>query len=161
MLDPIEHRRRQIENMNKAFSGENEIEKAWKIGDEKQYQGATWVVGGFNAKGTPLWRKKKDGGSGTAPAQTPASDNSSANVGDLVNVSGRVQPMKIVKIKRDSTVDSQGNVVRCLHALTEEGNVISNSDNGKGIWYNTRWTEDPNYEYKHKGKTYKNPFTGG
>ena len=80
MLDPIEHRRRQIENMNKAFLGNNEIEKAWKIGDEKQYQGATWVVGGFNAKGTPLWRKKKDGGGGTASAQTPASKSGSSKV---------------------------------------------------------------------------------
>lgn len=57
-----------------VFKGEeNDIEKAkWSVGDTKVYQGITWEVGGFNAKGTPLWRKKKNqsssGGGNAAPS---------------------------------------------------------------------------------------------
>lgn len=41
------------------------FEKAkWNVGDTKVYQGVTYEVSGLNAKGAPLWRKKKDGGSG-------------------------------------------------------------------------------------------------
>lgn len=52
------------------FSSEDTFEKGkWNVGDTKVYQGVTWEVGGFNAKGTPLWRKKKDqSGSGGASA---------------------------------------------------------------------------------------------
>ena len=47
----------------KSQETEDLFEKAkWNVGDEKVYQGVTYVVGGFNAKGTPLLRKKKDGG---------------------------------------------------------------------------------------------------
>ena len=86
MNDIIKNHRKFVANqIEKSFDGginvpqELDIEKAkWKVGDEKQYQGATWVVGGFNAKGVPLWRKKKDsgaaaGGSGSA---TPAKSTS-------------------------------------------------------------------------------------
>ena len=64
------------------------IEKAkWNIGDEKVYQGVTYVVGGFNAKGAPQWRKKKDGGGGKvdddkssdSKKQTPKSENKPAS----------------------------------------------------------------------------------
>ena len=77
MNDIIKKHKAFVANqIEKSFDGginvsSNYIEKAkWKIGDEKQYQGATWVVGGFNAKGTPLWRKKKDGGGSATPAQS-------------------------------------------------------------------------------------------
>lgn len=69
MFNPIEERKRMVqERIAKSFDSginiaeEMELEKAWNIGDEKVYQGVTYVVGGFNAKGVPLWRKKKDGG---------------------------------------------------------------------------------------------------
>lgn len=52
-----------IKNGEKIKKAEDvDIEKAHKIGDEKVYQGVTYYVGGFNAKGVPLWRKKKDSG---------------------------------------------------------------------------------------------------
>ena len=78
MNDIIKNHRKFVANqIEKSFDGginvpqELDIEKAkWKVGDEKQYQGVTWVVGGFNAKGTPLWRKKKDGGGSATPAQS-------------------------------------------------------------------------------------------
>ena len=89
MNDIIKNHRAFVANqIEKSFDSgisvpqQLDIEKAkWKVGDEKQYQGATWVVGGFNAKGVPLWRKKKDsgaaaGGSGSAtPKAAPAVAN--------------------------------------------------------------------------------------
>ena len=83
MNDIIKNHRKFVANqIEKSFDGginvsSNYIEKAkWKIGDEKQYQGVTWVVGGFNAKGTPLWRKKKDSGSPAGGSATPAQSTS-------------------------------------------------------------------------------------
>lgn len=68
MYNPIEAKRRFVQDkIHKSFDSviniadEKELEKAWSVGDEKQYQGVTYYVGGFNAKGQPLWRKKKDG----------------------------------------------------------------------------------------------------
>ena len=83
MNDIIKNHRTFVANqIEKSFdsgisiSKELDIEKAkWKVGDEKQYQGATWVVGGFNAKGTPLWRKKKDGGSPAGGNATPSASS--------------------------------------------------------------------------------------
>ena len=80
MFEPIEEIQvngvQDAENILKSIgfeSADSLIEKAkWKVGDEKQYQGVTWVVGGFNAKGAPLWRKKKDGGSSAPSVQTSA-----------------------------------------------------------------------------------------
>ena len=44
----------------KAAGTEDLFEKGkWKVGDEKVYQGVTYYVSDFNAKGTPKWRKKK------------------------------------------------------------------------------------------------------
>lgn len=68
MNNPIEERRRLVqERIAKSFDSginiaeEMSLEKAWNVGDEKQYQGVTYYVHSFNAKGKPLWRKKKDG----------------------------------------------------------------------------------------------------
>lgn len=55
----------------KAAGTEDLFEKGkWKVGDEKVYQGVTYYVSDFNAKGTPKWRKKKVGGkpSGQSPS---------------------------------------------------------------------------------------------
>ena len=47
----------------KAAGTEDLFEKGkWKVGDEKVYQGVTYYVSDFNAKGTPKWRKKKGEG---------------------------------------------------------------------------------------------------
>ena len=62
----------EAEEILKSAGSEDLFEKAkWNIGDEKVYQGVTYVVGGFNAKGAPQWRKKKDGGGG----KTATTDN--------------------------------------------------------------------------------------
>ena len=51
----------QAEEILKSAGTEDLFEKAkWNVGDTKVYQGVTYEVGGFNAKGTPLWRKKKE-----------------------------------------------------------------------------------------------------
>lgn len=44
------------------------------VGDTKIYQGVTYVVGGFNAKGNPLWRKA-DKKPGAAPAMPQGGQN--------------------------------------------------------------------------------------
>lgn len=66
------------------FGSEDTFEKGkWNVGDTKVYQGVTWEVGGFNAKGTPLWRKKKDqsssGGSSAPQASQQTSSTSYKN----------------------------------------------------------------------------------
>jgi hypothetical protein len=51
------------------------------------YQGVTYVVGGFNAKGTPLWRKKKDGGGSSSE------DNKKPNLkNDATSVAEKKKP---------------------------------------------------------------------
>ena len=51
----------EAEEILKSAGSEDLFEKAkWNVGDTKVYQGITYEVGGFNDKGTPLWRKKKD-----------------------------------------------------------------------------------------------------
>ena len=66
----------EAEEILKAAGSEDLFEKAkWNVGDTKVYQGITYEVGGFNAKGTPLWRKKKDGGGGkTAKTDKPVTN---------------------------------------------------------------------------------------
>ena len=59
----------------KAAGTEDLFEKGkWKVGDEKVYQGVTYYVSDFNAKGTPKWRKKKGEGK-------PSGSSSSGNKG--------------------------------------------------------------------------------
>ena len=53
----------------KAAGTEDLFEKGkWKVGDEKVYQGVTYYVSDFNAKGTPKWRKKKGEGKPSGPS---------------------------------------------------------------------------------------------
>lgn len=40
---------------------EDKIEKAYKVGDEKDVKGVMYYVAALNAAGKPLWRMKKDG----------------------------------------------------------------------------------------------------
>lgn len=59
----------------KAAGTEDLFEKGkWKVGDEKVYQGVTYYVSDFNAKGTPKWRKKKG-------EKKPSGPSSSGNKG--------------------------------------------------------------------------------
>lgn len=69
----------EAEEILKAAGTEGDLfEKAYQVGDEKVYQGVTYYVAGFNAKGVPLWRKKKEGGggSGSTMTSTPKSSTS-------------------------------------------------------------------------------------
>ena len=60
----------------KAAGTEDLFEKGkWKVGDEKVYQGVTYYVSDFNAKGTPKWRKKK--GDGKPSGQSPSGNKGS------------------------------------------------------------------------------------
>ena len=53
----------------KAAGTEDLFEKGkWKVGDEKVYQGVTYYVSDFNAKGSPKWRKKKGDGKSSGPS---------------------------------------------------------------------------------------------
>ena len=53
----------------KAAGTEDLFEKGkWKVGDEKVYQGVTYYVSDFNAKGSPKWRKKKGEGKPSGPS---------------------------------------------------------------------------------------------
>ena len=53
----------------KAAGTEDLFEKGkWKVGDEKVYQGVTYYVSDFNAKGSPKWRKKKGDGKPSCPS---------------------------------------------------------------------------------------------
>ena len=61
MNNILEHRKFVASQIEKSFGVENDIEKAYNVGDEKPYQGKTYYVAGFNAKGQPLWLLKKDG----------------------------------------------------------------------------------------------------
>lgn len=55
----------------KAAGTEDLFEKGkWKVGDEKVYQGVTYYVSDFNAKGTPKWRKKKGDGKPSGPSSS-------------------------------------------------------------------------------------------
>ena len=61
----------------KAAGTEDLFEKGkWKVGDEKVYQGVTYYVSDFNAKGTPKWRKKKGEGK---PSGTSSSGNNNGS----------------------------------------------------------------------------------
>lgn len=60
----------------KAAGTEDLFEKGkWKVGDEKVYQGVTYYVSDFNAKGSPKWRKKK--GEGKPSVQSPSGNKGS------------------------------------------------------------------------------------
>ena len=59
---------------------EDVIEKGkWQLGQEKtDKNGDVWVVGGFNAKGVPLWRAKNKKGKTTIPAQSALTQQTAA-----------------------------------------------------------------------------------
>ena len=69
----------EAEQILKAAGTEGDLfEKAHKVGDEKVYQGVTYYVAGFNAKGVPLWRKKKEGGGGSGGTMTSTPKSSTS-----------------------------------------------------------------------------------
>lgn len=61
MFNPIEEKKRLVQSrINKSFEGD--IEKAYQVGDTKDFKGRTYYVHALNSSGKPLWRLKKDGG---------------------------------------------------------------------------------------------------
>lgn len=126
MYNPIEEKKKYVQRqIEKSFdNGINiaeEIQKAkWKVGDEKQYNGITYFVSGFNAKGTPLWKKKKD-----SEASNVAKNQTSAN-----NVLKRKISKLVVRDKDGNWVNtkitySQGDLGEKLHKLRDMGYDIS------------------------------------
>ena len=90
----LKHRLAVRQNIQKSFNSDlrvdtfDELEKGkWSVGDTKVYQGVTWEVGGFNAKGAPLWRKKKGSGGNSSDTSlsTKTSDDSKQNSEDVKN----------------------------------------------------------------------------
>lgn len=80
------------------------FEKAWNIGDEKVAKdGFTYYVGGFNSKGIPLWRKKKDGSKGNGNAMNGKA-NSTASKNETA-----AQPPKPTQPKITPNPQAQGN----------------------------------------------------
>ena len=61
MYNLIEERKRLVlERLQKSFDNEV-VEKAYQVGDEKQFNGRNYYVHALNSKGQPLWRLKRDG----------------------------------------------------------------------------------------------------
>lgn len=128
---------------------EDEFEKAkWNIGDTKVYQGITYEVGGFNSKGSPLWRKKKESGNGdkqeqsSSPVkhQTDSNEQSEKHGSDVkLSESEKKQLNAVIRdgflISKSSYKDvskmslektPKGNW-RCYYDGKDTGNVISGS----------------------------------
>ena len=73
MFNPIEARKRLVqERIEKSFqdnvgeqrereSTSDVVEKAYQVGDEKQFNGRNYYVHALNSKGQPMWRLKRDG----------------------------------------------------------------------------------------------------
>ena len=92
----------QAEEILKSAGTEDLFEKAkWNVGDTKVYQGITYEVGGFNAKGTPLWRKKKDGGGSGNNSKTAKTEDGNARTRSTATTG-----MKGKKDKTDKKVKS-------------------------------------------------------
>lgn len=86
----LKQRQAVMSNINRQFgvsapapiekAQDDELEKGkWQIGMTKDYQGVTYVVAGFNAKGTPLWKKKKDGSKGDGDTDDSGSNKTSTD----------------------------------------------------------------------------------
>ena len=85
-LEDIKNRRDAVRNniakgFGAEFIGEQLIEKGkWNVGDEKTApDGFTYYVGGFNSKGIPLWRKKKDNKGNAANEEVSNTASSKGN----------------------------------------------------------------------------------
>lgn len=73
MFNPIEARKRLVqERIEKSFqdnvgeqrereSTSDVVEKAYQVGDEKQFNGRTYYVHSLNSNNQPMWRLKRDG----------------------------------------------------------------------------------------------------
>lgn len=96
----IQARRNAVsDNISKAFGTEHDeqtIEKGkWSVGMTKQYQGKTWVVSGFNAKGVPLWKVQKNSSGSESTDIGKKQNNSKSNDDEKdlaeVPVGGRIK----------------------------------------------------------------------
>lgn len=102
------------------MSKESIIEKAYKIGDEKDFKGVTYYVADFNAAGQPKWRKKNDGvakqktsvsvSSGNSGSQqkqqaTPKKNLSDYTPNELVDFANQASTSSLEKIVNDKKQD--------------------------------------------------------
>lgn len=90
MFNPIEARKRLVqERIEKSFqdnvgeqrereSTSDVVEKAYQVGDEKQFNGRNYYVHALNSKGQPLWRLKRDAGKKDDNKQKSSDNNSDA-----------------------------------------------------------------------------------
>lgn len=96
----LKHRMAVMQNIQKSFNSDlgvesfDDIEKGkWNIGDTKVYQGVTYEVGGFNSKGSPLWKKKKESGSGDKQTQnSSATQDSTAKTSNASQTAPQTPP---------------------------------------------------------------------
>jgi hypothetical protein len=93
----------------------NLFEKAkWNVGDEKVYQGVTWVVDSFNAKGQPRWRKKKDGSGGVSNSNK----NSDKKNSDSKNTTNPPTTPKSSTTKRDFSAMTPDEIVNFANSAS-------------------------------------------
>lgn len=106
---------------------EDIIEKGkWKVGDTKVYQGVTYEVGGFNAKGAPLWKKankkqKQDDNSSVSASPTTKNVPSKPTQAQIANTNVRLGK----KMDSDQLVD--------WASQTSENNLLKVVNNPNGI----------------------------
>lgn len=106
----------------KAAGTEDLFEKGkWKVGDEKVYQGVTYYVSDFNAKGTPKWRKKK--GEGKPSSSSPSGNNDGGSKKSIVETT-------VTKKTNNASKPSSSSSTTAIDAI-KNSNVLKGSRGAK------------------------------
>ena len=144
----LKHRLAVQQNIQKGFNSDfesfDELEKAkWNVGDTKVYQGVTYEVGGFNAKGAPLWRKAKGGAGGgasdsgssakTSNVSQPTKQNSSKVKEDVRNDNHSSSDVKQKSIKKNSEIDEVAEGFNSFYRMEEEMKNLKKKLNSNSI----------------------------
>ena len=86
----------------------NSFEKAkWNVDDEKVYQGITYFVSGFSAKGSPLWKKKKDQGQQKNTAGVSSNKSSVTTTNSITTSTSPVDTTDTLTPKNSQKADFQ------------------------------------------------------
>lgn len=149
------------------MSKESIIEKAYKIGDEKDFKGITYYVADFNAAGQPKWRKKNVGSAkqktsvsnnnkgGGKPKQTttPKKNLSDYTPNELVDFANQASTSSLEKIVNDKKQDQDIRQI-AFNVLKKRGDYdktkVDSSDLSGGN------VAKPTPKVKYKTKSYDN-----
>lgn len=106
---------------------EDKIEKGkWNVGDTKVYQGVTYEVGGFNAKGAPLWKKKKDNSSNQSTTDTTPSKPSipsKPTAAQIANVKAKSGKMDTTDLAEWASKTSEANLLKIVNNPNGKANM--------------------------------------